>query len=188
MKKIVLISAFLLVTLSCFSQEITPIQISRTYHFPGVSDWDLYLAYEDWGLTRSKESDYTCPRWYSENRRQPYIPMFSEDLIINDKNFGVSKFLGGDNTCIHLIINISSKWGICDVSVSKIKVYSNPDLGVLLGEDNVPSPLVYNKKQLKLAKEILFYVYQVADEIFLDIENWMREKCPTPDSGVERIL
>ncbi len=186
MKKIILISAFLLIALSCFSQEITPIQISRTYHIPGVTAEELYDAAYEWGRIRENYTDINCNRRFATSTNLARFGV-TEEVFISEKNFGVSKLLGGDNTGISLTIDIYSFIGKFEVCISEIRVHYNPGLGKLYGENNVPSPLVYNKKQLKMAKEILFYVYQVAEEIFLDIENWMREKCPTPDSGVEII-
>ncbi len=188
MKKIVFISAFLLVALSCFAQEeVQMIQFSREYHIPGVPANELYETAKEWYKVQQKEHDFTCARWFSFPDWNSLEKSFQGSVILDEKNLGVSPFLGGGNTLIAFTLLFKGEWGKYTVTTTKIDVYSNPDLGILYGSGTILIPEFYTKRQLKMAPEIIRYMSQVTDEIFSDIENWMREKCPTPDSGVEII-
>lgn len=170
MKRLLIILSLLFAGASSFAQEgPAELTFKNTRFVDGASKETLYERAEAWEK-RQLEEDGT----YNSiiNKSDEKIIRFFH--IINDcPNFGLSEFLYRYGTAIHFNIDIYCRDNSYTAEIHRIEVWMNPDLGILYGEDGMLYEDLYNRKQLKMGREIVDFLYDYTDAMFEEIYSYM---------------
>lgn len=170
MKRIIIITATLIWGFCCFAQD-GPKELTflNTRFVENASKETLYARAEAWEKHQLKEDGtYNSIINKSDEKLIRYFH------IINDcPNFGLSKFLYRYGTAIHFNVDIYCRDNSYTAEIHRIEVWMNPDLGILYGENGMLYENFYNKKQMKMGKQIVAFLFDYTDAMFEEIYGFM---------------
>lgn len=172
MKRIIIIIATLIWGFCCFAQD-GPKELTflNTRFVENASKEELYSKGRDWQHYRDKKDGVYNATLYDVSKPVEYFHIINEC-----PNFGLSPFWGGlDHSRISFIVNIVCKEGMYTAEISHIDAYLNPDLGILYGENGMLYENFYNKKQMKMGKQIVAFLFDYTDTVFKEIYEFMSE-------------
>ena len=169
MKRFLIILVILLAGLCSFAQE-GPKELTflNTRFVDGASKEVLYSRGRDWQHYRDKKDNAENSAIYDSEK-----PVVYHHLVRKCPNFGVSALLGGEETGISFDLKIYCRSESYTAEISQINVWYNPDLGILYGENGTLYENLYNKKQMKMGKQIVAFLFDYTDEIFKEIYGFM---------------
>lgn len=143
------------------------------------------LTFQDLRFVKGMSKDTISERvrmWYHSkddlwnNKREGIHYQYGEAYllyVINDcPNFGVSKFLGGGGTSISFDFKVEANNGYYVAKIMKMQSIS-PSFYAFYGVNGELFPECYNKRQLKLAKQILQYIFERSQLIFDEFAAYM---------------
>ena len=169
MKRLLFILSLLFAGVCSFAQEgPAELTFKNTRFVDGASKETLYLRGRDWQHYRDEKDGITNAALYDSD-----TPIYYHHPIKNCPNFGISPFLGVGGTEIRFSLRIYCRNGAYTAEISNIDVWYNPDLGILYGEDGILYEDLYNRKQLKMGKEIVEFLYDYTDAMFEEIYGYM---------------
>lgn len=170
MKRLLIILSLLLAGAGSFAQEgPAELTFKNTRFIEGASKKTLYARGNAWTHYRDKKDGIYGASEYNSSKPVEYF-----HIVQDCPNFGLSPFLGGlDHSCISFNINIICREGSYTVEISHIDAYLNPDIGILYGKNGCLYENLYNRKQLKMAKKIVAFLFDYTDEMFEEIYGFM---------------
>lgn len=170
MKRLLIILSLLLVGASSFAQEgPAELTFKNTRIVDGASDEILFSRAEKWEKEMERK-DHDIDH-HINDKKSKLVEYF---VVVKDcPNFGLSPFLGGDGTGMSLLVKIHARNGSYTAEISHIDVWYNPDLGILYGENEELYEDLYNRKQLKMGKEIVAFLVDYTDALFEEIYGFM---------------
>lgn len=170
MKRLLIILSLLLAGASCFAQEgPAELTFKNTRFIEGASKKTLYARGNAWTHYRDKKDGIYGASGYDSRKPVEYFHIVQEC-----PNFGLSPFLGGlSQSRISFNINIICRDGSYTVEIGHIDAYLNPDLGILYGKNGELYEDLYNRKQLKMGKEIVAFLVDYTDALFEEIYGFM---------------
>lgn len=171
MKRLFIILSLLFAGASSFAQEgPAELTFKNTRFVDGASKETLYARGRDWQHYRDEKDDIRVNYALYDSSK----PVACYHIIKKCPNFGLSPFLGGlSQSRISFTINIICRDGSYTAEIFHIDSYLNPDIGILYGEDGMLYEDLYNKKQLKMGREIIDFLYDYTDAMFDEIHGFM---------------
>ena len=170
MKRLLIILSLLFAGASGFAQEgPAELTFKNTRFVDGASKETLYARGNRWTHYRDEKDGVYCARGYDSRKPVEYF-----HIIQDCPNFGLSPFLGGlSQSRISFTINIICRDGSYTAEIFHIDSYLNPDIGILYGENGTLYEDLYNRKQLKMGREIVDFLYDYTDAMFEEIYSYM---------------
>ena len=169
MKRLIFILSLLFAGVCSFAQEgPAELTFKSTRFVDGASKETLYDRGNKWTHYRDEKDGVYCAPGYDSRMPVEYF-----HIVQDCPNFGLSKFLFRYGTAIHFIVKIYCRDNSYTAEIDRIEVWMNPDLGILYGEDGMLYEDLYNRKQLKMGKEIVEFLYDYTDDMFEEIYEYM---------------
>lgn len=169
MKHISIIFVLLLTGICCSAQE-KPKELTflNTRFVEGASKEELYSRGNKWTHYRDEKDGIYGASGYNSSKPVEYFHIVQEC-----PNFGVSKYFSRYGSAIHFNIKIVCRDGSYTAKISRIEAWLNPDLGILYGEIGMLYENFYNRKQLKMGKQIVAFLFDYTDKMFEEIYGFM---------------
>ena len=170
MKHLSIILFALFAGVCSFAQEgPAELAFKNTRFVDGASKETLYARAEAWEKNMERK-DRDIDHHFNDKKLK-LVEYFV--VVKNCPNFGLSPLLGGNGTGMSLLVKIHTRNESYTAEISHIDVWYNPDLGILYGENGELYEALYNRKQLKMGKEIVDFLYDYTDAMFEEIYSYM---------------
>lgn len=173
MKRLSFIFVFLLVGVWSFAQrEPKELTFSNTVIIPDKSKDEIKKKADKWILDNRGDTPLNSPFYHTDFLGYDRCLHYCID---DCPNFGLPRWApGGENgTIIDFVVAIDSREHSYTVKLFHISS-TNPNVStVYYGENGELYPELYNKKQIKNSIPIIDYVSDFADNLFLEIKDYM---------------
>ena len=170
MKRLSSIAVILLLSVSVLAGNgPKELEFCNTQIMPGTSKNELYDKAYSWIKDFAERDGF--PNQFSSGYNDFQVKYY---VVKNGPNFGLPRWIPGgqDGTEISFYIAIKCRDGSYTARLFNISTM-NPHFYAFYGENGKLYPEMYNRKQIKNSIPILEYISNLADDIFLEIKEYM---------------